>query len=361
MKAIAVSVLALASLLADGQTIGVGKDPQEMIFSADGRALAISCENGIYVYNIPMHHIYRCPSGTLSDISSDGSKVAISDDVKGLLTIWGVPQQRILRSFEKYREPDGATFSPDGNEIILASGSGGDERSVTPLVRINISTGATTEYSKWCRPLALPIAKMVSQGGQFFKTTPKQVTYSYVGIAMRWNSDGTIEDAIRYQANREIAYALFTMRLQDQRPYRVMIGYGLFYLWNGDYLRLEGGPEKVSIIRWHEAKEHVLAKVHNLGDGNEEGDPGIYPSRNTPWVLVYGIRHFAHSEHPTKGQLSRQRLNILLLNSQTGKVQSLLNTRYPWYDTKCALSPNAKLIAYRSPRSANAVMLRQIR
>jgi len=41
-------------------------------------------------------------------------------------------------------------------------------------------------------------------------------------------------------------------------------------------------------------------------------------------------------------------------------VGVLLNTQYPWHDTYCALSPDAKSFAYRWPDSSNDVMLRSL-
>jgi hypothetical protein len=45
---------------------------------------------------------------------------------------------------------------------------------------------------------------------------------------MGWNPGGTLEDAVRFTGNQAMAYALFTMRLGDQRPYNFLSGFGLF-------------------------------------------------------------------------------------------------------------------------------------
>lgn len=179
MKASLIPVFVFYSLIAHGQTVKVGENPQQMVFSANGRVLAVSCQDGNYVYDITKGQTYRCPAGRLSDISRNGSKIAIVDEKKGRLTIWAVTHHRTLRTWQGKPaiyggpiEPDDATFSPDGNEVMFTPNPG-DEKAIMPLVRMNIKTGKISEFGKWSCPLAVPIAKTLSAEGPFSKTVPK--------------------------------------------------------------------------------------------------------------------------------------------------------------------------------------------
>jgi hypothetical protein len=153
-------------------------------------------------------------------------------------------------------------------------------------------------------------------------------------------------------------YALFTVNLKDQQPSKVLTGFGLFYLWNADYLHLDGGENFDSISRWTDGKDDDLMSKPDFADGiSEEGEPGISTSRDTPAVLVYGIRNIAPEETPTRRSLRKQRLVVELLNAKTGRHKQIFESKFPWREAYCAISADGKLFACRSPHRANRIMI----
>lgn len=355
-----------AASLVLGQSIRVGKDPSQMVFSQNRRCLAIACGTRTYVYDMRDGKTFRCPGGQLDDISPDGTKLALVSELKGRLQIWDVFRHRALRTWQKptannrYLSPAGVTFTPNGKSVIFNLETG-DEQKIIPLVQLEIATGKMTNYTTWCRPLASKLAQTLTNMG-IKDAVASNITYSAVfELPMRINGHGVISDALRVLSSRSLLYAVFTLNLENQQPSKVLTGFGLYYLWNGDNLHLGGGSKFDSITRWRDGREQKLMLTPSLPDGkNEEGDPGISTSHDTPYVLVYGIQHIATGERPTKRSLKSQRLVVQLLNAKTGEHRQVFESKFPWREAYCAISADGKLFACRSPYEANRIVIHRI-
>src|SRR5947209_13524774 len=97
MKWAALSTLTFLTALVCAQAIKVGRDPSDLKFSANGRFLAVSCDDHIYVRDLLTARTYRCPSGEFCDISPGGTRLAIRDPQRERLTIWDVARSRPIR------------------------------------------------------------------------------------------------------------------------------------------------------------------------------------------------------------------------------------------------------------------------
>ena len=370
-RAIGFASLLLATL-SKAQMITVGKYPLGLKFSENGKCLAISCTDHIYVRNIIRSRTYRFPSGDLCDISPGGTRVAIRDPQKEKLTIWDVARTKPIRVWQ-YATAD-ATFSPDGREVLFLSENQKqplEKMGNLKLVRLDIRTGNLRIYSHWSQTLSKFMANWFKE--QRTAVTPEDVRYAAVYQPMRWRKGDVIQTAVGADSPHAITFVAFTMDLHDQKPVRILPGFGLYYLWNGDYLWKDGSvgsagnPPMEWFAVWHNGRSHkLLDEPDFVTEPAPSGDAGAYPgvcTSSTPWVAFYGIRNIAQQvdEPYTWRQLRRQRLIIELVNVKTKRKVVLVKRHYNRMFMAAALSPDAKWVAYTSDLGGNKIELQKVR
>jgi hypothetical protein len=363
----------LLPALASAQVITLGRNPSDMKFNANGKILAVSCDDHIYVRDLEHSRNFRFPTGELCDISPGGTRLMIRDVEKEHLTVWDVATSQPIRVWP--HATAGATFSSDGRQAIFFSGkdSEGLSRSASmPLVALNIRSGKYKTLDRWSLPVSKFMADWFSHNG--FKTEPQDIRFAAVyGSSIKWRADGLIQAAVSVSSPRALVYAVFTTDVQNHYTKWILPGFGLYFLWNGDYLwkdfdqRRGKEPEEWFAV-WHGGKSRMVLDVPDfVTEPAPSGDAGSYAgvcTTDTPWVAFYGIRNIAEGvdgERYSAKKLRRQRLIVELVNARTGRKEVVVNRRYLRLYVVAAVSADASRIAYISPTRQNQVVLQTVK
>jgi len=367
--------LLLLPTLSRAEVIRVGQNPEDLRFSANGSSLAMRCDDHVYVRDLKRARTYRFPKGELRDISPGGTRIAMSDAENGQLTIWDVARSKAIRVWP---HPTAcATFSPDGRQVIFFAGQ--DRQSLEnaenlTLIRLDIRSGNTKRYDRWCASLSNFMANWFTKNGSTHPIKMADVRYyALYGPFLRWRNGGVVQATVQVDDHKALVFVVFTMELRDQKPDRILPGFGLYYLWNGDYLWKESShkvgtdaPIETFAV-WHQGRSHKLIDDPDfVSSPAPSGDSGSYagvcPS-DTPWIAFYGIRNIAQlvDEPYTSKQLQRQRLIVKIVNSRTRRKVVVVNRHYYHVTVAAALAPKADWVAFTSPRSSSQIVLQKIR
>jgi hypothetical protein len=182
-------------------------------------------------------------------------------------------------------------------------------------------------------------------------SSPKlnEITFDSPSTA-RFGANGDVWLIVRCYSPRAITQVYFSMRLKDQISKISACGFYDSLLWNGDFV----GSSREFESRWHDRKEIPLMKALDLMAGYDQ-ETLYATSRNTPWLIAYGIDDRSGGDPAPRRELAKQRVELDLVNASTKQHWRLMYRHFYGSFVRCALSPDGRRYAVTSPRSEKII------